>query len=64
MKIEYPDPKRPDMTPEAIEQRLQMVEALRKLGMSLKDAGEQTRQKEMNNNVIPDADLRHSATMR
>ena len=40
MRIEYPDPKCPDMSPEGIERRLHVLEALRKLGLSLKDAGE------------------------
>ena len=40
MKVDDPDPKHPDMSPEAILERLQMVEALRKLGVSLKVAGE------------------------
>lgn len=40
MKVNLPDPKHPDMSPEGIDERLQMVEALRKLGVSLKEAGE------------------------
>jgi hypothetical protein len=40
MKIEFPDPKHPDMSPEAILERLRMVEALRRLGVALKEAGE------------------------
>lgn len=45
MKVEPPDPKppdpkHPDMSPAAIEERLRMVESLRRLGVSLKAAGE------------------------
>ena len=43
MRIEYPDPRHPDMSPEAILARLQMVETLRRLGLSLKEAGDKAR---------------------
>ncbi len=38
MPFEYPDPKHPDMSPEAIDQRLRDVGQLYRLGMSLRDA--------------------------
>ncbi len=39
MNLELPDPKHPDMSPETIRERLRMVEALRRLGLALKEAG-------------------------
>lgn len=40
MKVEPTDPKHPVMSSEAIDERLRMVEQLRRLGLSLKEAGE------------------------
>jgi|GEM_PF-4335698 len=53
MTTAYPDPKNPDMSPEAIDQRFRMVEALRKLGVPLKEAGEQARRQETQADIIP-----------
>jgi hypothetical protein len=39
MRPERDDPKNPDMSPEAVERRLRMVESLRRLCLSLKEAG-------------------------
>ncbi|MDP1797648.1 MAG: hypothetical protein Q8K78_09215 [Planctomycetaceae bacterium] len=43
MTFQLPDPKQPDMSPEAIYERLQMVESLRRLCLSLKEAGDADR---------------------
>ena len=40
MERELDNPKNPDMSPEAIDERFRMVEALRKLCLSLTEAGE------------------------
>lgn len=40
MNVEPTDPKHPVMSSEAIDERLRMVEQLRRLGLSLKEAGE------------------------
>jgi len=36
--IEHPDPKHPDMSPEAVERRLRDLSQIYKLGMSLRGA--------------------------
>ena len=36
--VPIPDPKHPDMSPEAIDQRLRDLSQIYKLGMSLRDA--------------------------
>ena len=36
--VEYPDPKHPDMSPEAVERRLRDLSQIYKLGMSLRGA--------------------------
>lgn len=43
MKPEIDDPKNPDMSPEAIDARFRMVEALRKLCISLRETGDAAR---------------------
>jgi hypothetical protein len=45
MKAEPPEVPPVDMSSEAIDERFRMVEALRKLCVSLKEAGEQARQR-------------------
>ncbi len=37
--VEYSDPRHPDMSPEAIASRLAMVDNLRRLALSLREAG-------------------------
>jgi hypothetical protein len=39
--VDTPDPRHPDMSPEAIAARLQMVDELRRLTLSLRAAGQQ-----------------------
>ncbi len=52
MTIPLDDPKHPDMSPAAIDRRLRMVESLRKLCVSLKEAGERTRQKSLASRML------------
>jgi hypothetical protein len=37
--LEYPDPRHPDMSPEGIAMRLRHVDDLRRLAISLREAG-------------------------
>jgi hypothetical protein len=54
MKPESGQPPPVDMSSEAIDQRFRMVEALRKLCVSLKEAGEQARRdSKQNETTIP-----------
>ncbi len=54
MTLKPTDSPAVDMSPEAFDRRFRMVEALRKLCVSLKQAGEQDAMDEANRKQMPD----------